>query len=91
MATNDVGTKYPLSSVHETGIEDLKRLGLDSELGNAYPESIAALWDLAVSAHAPSHTGEHLPNFGAPGGDLVHLNIAATDEDFRRLSQTDVH
>jgi sugar phosphate isomerase/epimerase len=86
MATNDVGTKYPLSSVHETGIEDLKRLGLDSELGNAYPESIAALWDLAVSAHAPSHTGEHLPNFGAPGGDLVHLNIAATDEDFRRLS-----
>jgi len=102
MATNDVGTKYPLSAltdirypVSDTAVETLKRLGLTTELMNAYPEMVTALWDLAISGHSPSCTDEHIPDFAetdfaALGEDFVWLNVAATDEDFRKLSIAEI-
>ena len=67
--------KYPLSAPVATGIELLKRLGLTAEASMADDiDAVGSLSDVLVSAHAPSAVGE------------LRLNIAATDDDFRRES-----
>ena len=72
---NTVGTKYPLSAPAEAGSDNLRRLGLNTELGyESLDEEIAAFGDIAVSGHTPLYDGE------------IRLNIAATDADFQRMS-----
>ena len=73
MAGNDAGTKYQLSVPEKAGVENLIRLNLTTEVGTPDIEN-NTLSDLAISGHAPGSTG------GRP------LNIAATDEEFRRIS-----
>ena len=74
MASNDAGTRYQLSAVEGTGVENLRRLGLTTELGLADSEKMAAFRDLAISGHAPQEKG------GVP------LNIASTDHVIRQMS-----
>jgi sugar phosphate isomerase/epimerase len=60
-------------------VENLKRLGLFTELGMVTNrDELSALSDLAISAHAPLYRGE------------IRLNIAATDDEFRQMSFHDI-
>ena len=69
------GTVHPLSAPPDTGIENLKRLGLFTELGFAADDRERAIFgEVALSGHAPLYDGD------------VRLNIAATDDEFRRHS-----
>ena len=70
-----LGTKYPVGAPPETGIEDLRRLELFTELGMVSSEEQRATFgEIALSAHAPLYDGE------------IRLNIASTDDDFRDKS-----
>jgi len=72
---SDFGTKYTLSAPPDTGIENLERLGMFTEIGMvASADEASALTDVAISSHAPLYRGPE------------RLNIAATDAEFRQMS-----
>jgi len=67
--------RYPLSTLTRAGVENLKRLGLSTELSTApSPEELTTFRDFAISGHAPLYNGDLL------------LNIGAIDEEFRQMS-----
>ena len=69
------GTTYQLSAPTDAGIDNLRRLKLNTELGfEAAPEELAIFGEVAASAHAPLYDGDD------------RLNIAATDSAFREKS-----
>ena len=62
-----------MSAPEKAGADNLKRLNLTTEVG--WPDlQTNTFWDLAISGHAPASKG------GRP------LNIAATDDKFRKIS-----
>jgi sugar phosphate isomerase/epimerase len=73
MSSNHPGTRYQLSVQEKAGIENLTRLNLNTEVGWPDLEN-DTFWNLAISGHAPASKN------GLP------LNIAATDDDHRRIS-----
>jgi sugar phosphate isomerase/epimerase len=67
--------KHPLSAPTKSGIDNLRRLGLNTESSMADDiEALADFADVMVSAHAPSTIDE------------MKLNYATKDEDFRHRS-----